>query len=106
MLVNVESNPRQSVTIPEEALMPEGRNNAVFVLDESVTPPVLGRRETEVGQRRAGEVEITSGLREGEKVVTRGKMMAAPGTPVQVTAISAGDETLRDLLDQQSESSP
>jgi membrane fusion protein (multidrug efflux system) len=106
MLVKVQSNPRQAVTIPEEALMPEGRKNAVFVLDESVTPPVLEHREVEVGQRRAGEVEIMSGLREGEKVVTRGKMMAGPGAAVQVTAIAKGDDTLRDLLNQDNDAKP
>jgi membrane fusion protein (multidrug efflux system) len=86
--------------------MPEGRKNAVFVLDESATPPVLEHREIEIGQRRAGEVEVITGLRKGEKVVTRGKMMAASGTPVQVTAMATGDGTLRDLLDQKSESTP
>ena len=98
MAVEVMSNPREAVTVPEEVLMPKGRANAVYVLDESAKPPVLEEREVEIGRRRAGEVEIRSGLEVGERVVTRGKMMAVPGTPVEVLAETDGNTKLEDLL--------
>lgn len=98
MTVDVMTNAREAVGIPEEALLPEGDRNSVFVLDSAKEPSVLERREVEIGQRRDGLAEITSGLRAGEKVVTRGGMTLGPGAAVSVLAEADGDESLKELL--------
>jgi len=43
------------------------------------------RREVTVGQRYAGEIEITKGLQPGELLVTRGLQRIRPGAPLQIT---------------------
>lgn len=98
MTVRIRSNPRTTLVLPEESLLPRGRTNSVFVVDESKTPPIAERREVEIGSRRAGEVEILSGLTAGEKVVTRGAMNVAPGAPLRIIGRSSEDETLEELI--------
>ena len=67
-------NPRDSVTIPETAIVPEGRKTFVFVVDDTESPIVSEKREVVIGTRRPGEVEVVDKLAEGEKVVVMGTM--------------------------------
>lgn len=84
-----------AITVPIEALVPEGEGLKVFVLDvsrEAHATPVT------VGVRDGGLAEITAGLAGGETVVTAGaygvtdsaKVMSptesAPATPIPVDA--------------------
>ena len=60
---------RSMLTIPEEAVQWEGCNHVVFVrkkADEFVV------RKVELGLRRGGDVEVKSGLKPDERVVTIG----------------------------------
>jgi RND family efflux transporter MFP subunit len=58
-----------AVTIPAEALVPEGDAFKVFVVDAS---GIAHARPVTVGSRAGGVAEIKSGLQAGEKVVTYG----------------------------------
>ncbi len=58
-----------AITIPAEALVPEGDGYKVFVVDSS---GLAIARAVAVGGRHAGVAEITSGLTAGERVVTYG----------------------------------
>ncbi len=100
MSVNLFSNPRKSIVIPEESLIPEGTQNYVLVIDMSKSPPVAEKRKIIIGARQAGTVEILSGLSEGEKIVTRGTMIARAGQPVTVLAEEEGGESLSSLLEK------
>jgi len=106
MTVEILSNKREAVTIPEEALMPLGNGNSVFVIDESQTPTVVTSRSVEIGTRRTGEVEIVSGLNSGEKVVTRGDMTLIEGSPVTVMALADSKTKLPEMLNQAEEQKP
>jgi membrane fusion protein (multidrug efflux system) len=99
MTVEVLSNERDSLAIPEDALMPEGTKNSVYVLDESLSPPVIRRRDVIIGTRRSGEVEISEGLTAGEKVVTRGDMTLTDGAPVSIMAVATSKSSLTEMLD-------
>ena len=57
------------MTIPAEALVPEGDAFKVFVVDAS---SIAHARPVTVGARTGGLAEIKSGLQAGEKVVTYG----------------------------------
>jgi len=59
----------RAVTVPLEALVPEGETFKVFVVDRS---GIAHSREVEVGGRNEKTAEITSGLAGGETVVTYG----------------------------------
>ena len=100
MQVALIKNERQALVVPEESLIPSGRNNAVFVLDRTTQPPVVQRREVKIGGRRPGEVEVIHGLASDEFVVTHGTLRIRQGQPVTVRAVDSGDEPLTQLLDQ------
>lgn len=98
MQVALLTNPREAVLVPEEALIPTGRRNAVLVVDASADPPVVHLRWVSTGARRPGAVEITAGLQAGERVVTHGTLRARPGQPVTILAVDTGDQPLARLL--------
>ena len=101
MQVTLLKNPRDVLVIPEEALIPSGRENHVLVVDRSAEPPVAQSRQVTTGGRRPGEVEIIDGLEAGEFVVVDGTFRARPGQPVTVIAVDSGDEPLARLLSRE-----
>jgi membrane fusion protein (multidrug efflux system) len=98
MTVELLKDPRQSVGIPENAIVPEGRKAFVFVVDETKTPPTVEKREVTIGVRREGDLEVVKNLKAGEKVVVQGTMMVRPGAPVKITAVQQKGETEEQLL--------
>jgi membrane fusion protein (multidrug efflux system) len=77
-----------AVMIPEEALWPIGKEQFVYrVIDGKA---VLTRIVS--GYRRSGEVEISSGLQDGEQVITAGQMKIRDGAPVMVINQSSAAE--------------
>lgn len=98
MTVELLKNPREAIAVPETALIPEGRKQSVFVLDESQNPPIVEKREVVIGTRRPGDVEIVENLKVGEKVVVQGTMMVQNGKPVKITAEQQKGESLQDVL--------
>jgi membrane fusion protein (multidrug efflux system) len=98
MQVELLKNPREVVVIPEEALIPSGRDNHVLVVDRSAEPAVARRRQVTIGGRRPGEVEILDGLKTGEFVVVDGGLRTRPGQAVNVIATDTGNEPLARLL--------
>jgi len=85
MTVELLKNARQAVIIPEEALIPRGRDNFVLIVDESAGNKAR-RQKVSVGARRPGEVEILDGLEAGQKVVTHGTTRVRPGQTVTITS--------------------
>jgi membrane fusion protein (multidrug efflux system) len=102
MSVDILKNERQTLVVPEEALIPEGKQNFVFVVDSAAAAPVVEKKKVEIGARRPGDVEILSGIEEGQQVITHGNFMLRPGATVSITAQETGDETLPELLNQKS----
>jgi membrane fusion protein (multidrug efflux system) len=75
---------RQDVTalvVPEQAIMPEQSTQYVLVVGADGN---VEKREVRTGRRRPGQVEILSGLAEGEVVVAEGTQKARPGAPVKI----------------------
>jgi membrane fusion protein (multidrug efflux system) len=68
--------------IPEQALLPEGSSQFVYVLgadNTSVTKvPIV------IGRRRPGFVEVVQGLKAGDRVITEGNTDLKPGGKVEV----------------------
>jgi membrane fusion protein (multidrug efflux system) len=68
------------ITIPEEALWPQGVDNFVYkVIDNKV---ILTK--VSLGKRVPNKIEITQGLSLGDTVVTEGQIKLRNGTPVMV----------------------
>lgn len=103
MRVRLSKNPRQALLIPEEALLVQGERSSVFVVvpGEGDSPSAKAESRTvETGARRGGEIEILSGLKDGEQIVTHGTLKLRPGAAVIVKAVDSGNESLGALLKQ------
>ena len=75
-----------AIVIPEPALMSNGDNFTVFVVDGKGTAQV---RPIAVGLRLAGKAEVVKGLAQGEKVVVEGTQKLRPGAPVRFSSAEA-----------------
>jgi membrane fusion protein (multidrug efflux system) len=81
MTVELELQRRDgALLVAEEALDPVGDRNFVFVIRDGRARRV----EVRLGQRLPGEVEVTSGVRDGEQVVVRGIQRLRNDAPVRV----------------------
>jgi len=72
----------EAMVLPEQALVPQGTEQYVFkVIDGKVA-----RVRIETGQRRDGKVEVVSGLKPGDTVVTAGQLKLRDGVNVAIAA--------------------
>ncbi|MBI1987507.1 MAG: efflux RND transporter periplasmic adaptor subunit [Nitrospinae bacterium] len=71
---------RDAVFIPEEAVINQGREALVYVVEGEQAR----RRGISLGMGLDGEVEIVSGLKQGERVVTEGNHRLADGARIKV----------------------
>ena len=99
MRIKLNKNPRQSLVIPEEAVVTVGEENAVMLI-QSGEQTTVQRQVIEIGERHRGEVEVLSGLTEGQQVVTHGILRIRPGQAVSIEAIETNNERLTDMLNQ------
>ncbi len=76
---------RDTLVVPEQALVPQGQEQYVFRIVDGKAVRVKVR----VGQRGDGKVEIVEGLDAGDVVVTAGQLKIRDGAPVRQAA--AGD---------------
>ena len=66
--------------VPEEALVTEGTQNYVYVVEDSTAH----RREVEVGSIQEGMVEVLSGVRAGEVAIVAGQQGLQDGAVVRI----------------------
>lgn len=97
MRVDLLKAPRESLVIPEEALVPLGATQSVYVVDDSGDGTVQ-RRDVVIGSRRPGDVEILEGLAPGDKVITEGTLSLRPGQQVNIQRIDDGSQSLGEQL--------
>jgi membrane fusion protein, multidrug efflux system len=91
MTVKLTGEPAPTLRIPEEALVPEQGKLYVF----AVTNGVVARREVSIGRRRPGEVEVTAGLRENERVIIEGTQKVREGSKVhEMNAVESKREVV------------
>ncbi len=82
----------QALTVPEEAIVPQGGRAFVLKVVPGDKPDTLVTQRVAVktGVRQPGKVEITEGLEEGDTVVTAGQQrLQKDGTPVRVVDLAA-----------------
>ncbi len=88
MAVKLELTEREALTVPEEAILVEGDNIAVFVIKDDKAE----RRTVTLGQRNFGLVEIKEGVRASELVVVKGIQRVRAGATVKVVKQEQTDE--------------
>jgi len=98
MTLKLQRALREALVIAEEAVIPQGRQSFVMVVNTNAEPPTTQRREVQLGARLPGRVEVLAGLVEGETIVTHGAMKARPGAPVKIGAVDDGEAPVAELI--------
>ena len=80
MTVDLQRDRGEVVMAPEEAIVPEGTQQYVFVVNDSVAE----KRAVTLGRRIPGSVEIEAGLEPGEAVITEGTHKVRDGVAIEV----------------------
>ena len=78
LTVQLSRGDRESLVVPEEALVPEAGDVFVFVVKDAT----VEKRIVKTGQRRVGEVEVVAGLAAGDTVVIEGTQKLRDGALV------------------------
>jgi membrane fusion protein, multidrug efflux system len=81
LTVTVAGAERTALRIPEEALVPEGQQQFVYIVGRD---NVVERRPIQIGIREPGFVEVRSGLKADERVITEGTIKVRPGQKVEL----------------------
>lgn len=98
MTLELKKSPRETIVIPEEALVTIGTQNFVFVAESEGEKTIARRKNIELGSRRKGEIEVLTGIAEGMSVITHGTVRVRDGSEISIRAVETGDESLVDLL--------
>lgn len=78
--INLEKTVLRSLVVPEKALIPNEDKQFVFVIESGEAV----QKEVKTGLRRPGQVQIVSGLSEGDQVVTEGALRLRNGSAVSI----------------------
>ncbi len=81
LTVTIENTPRMALSVPEIAVIGEGDDRFVYIVDAAGRAQ---RTPVRTGARVAGRVEIVAGLQPGQKVITEGVVKVADGMPVRL----------------------
>lgn len=81
MIVDLISDPRDALMIPEAALVPENGVQYVYLIGPDNT---ANRVAVTIGTRRQGAVEILKGVKEGDLVIREGMQDMRSGTRVNI----------------------
>lgn len=102
MTVRLRFKERTTLSVPEEALIPVGEENDVFVVNKDSLE--VDRRRVTIGSRQTGAVEIISGVNQGEFVITHGTVLARAGKKVTIRAIQGRGQSIEEILAEKPES--
>ncbi|WP_169054301.1 efflux RND transporter periplasmic adaptor subunit [Nitratireductor sp. XY-223] len=80
-----EAQPQQVLVVPQSAVQLDSSGHFVYLVDAS---DKIERRDVKLGRQVSGLWEVTSGLEEGDKVVTQGLQRISPGVTVNATELS------------------
>jgi membrane fusion protein (multidrug efflux system) len=67
-----------AVLVPEQAIVPQGDQPFVYVIEDGKAV----MRPVQLGVRQSGRVEVVSGVKPGDVVITAGVQKIGPGAPV------------------------
>jgi membrane fusion protein (multidrug efflux system) len=94
MTVSLRAEAAPVLVVPEAALVPEQGEMFVFAVVDGQSD----RRKVTIGRRKPGIVEITSGLKEGERVITDGTLKVHDGARVTEAPVAPALTTAPHVL--------
>lgn len=89
MTVEIHSNPRDALAVPEMAIVDQADGAYVYRVNIHGQGQSADLTPVRTGQRSGGMAEILSGLSEGDLVVTEGLQSVRPGQPVRLDTSQA-----------------
>lgn len=92
LTVGIDTAPRAGLSVPELAVVGEGNRRFVYLVDAGGKAK---RTEVRTGAKMDGRVEIISGLRGGQRVVTEGVIKLTDGVKVRVAGARANKPAAR-----------
>lgn len=98
MTLTLRTNQRESIIIPEEAIISLAREHYLFVVDDNGDELRAHRRRVDIGARWPGEVEIVDGLEAAERVVIHGGFQLSDGDEVKVQAVATRGTPLSEYI--------
>lgn len=84
MTVDVHSNPREALAIPEIAILDQADGAYVYRVVSRDNGEAVDLVRIRTGQRAGGMAEVLEGLNAGDRVITEGVQSVRPGQPVQI----------------------
>ncbi|HYD88298.1 MAG TPA: efflux RND transporter periplasmic adaptor subunit [Vitreimonas sp.] len=90
LTVDVRSNPREALAVPEIAILDRADGAYVYRIAAAEGAQLAELVRIQTGARAGGMAEVLDGLNPGDRVVTEGLQSVRPGQPVQIAA-PAGD---------------
>jgi len=100
MSIKLSKNIRQSLLIPEEALIKKANENYVFKVYKEDEKTIARQIKVNIGSRQPGVIEVLSGLKESDKIVTHGQTKIRDGAEITIRAHENTDTSLKELLKQ------
>lgn len=94
MTVDVRSNPRQALAIPEIAILDQIDGAYVYKVVARDGGQAVDLVRIQTGQRAGGMAEVLEGLNAGDQVITEGVQSVRPGQSVQLGAAPAAEGAL------------
>lgn len=88
MTVQIITNDRMALVIPESAFIQTGNESYVFIAGEDGQ---AHRRVIKIGSRKFGFVEVVDGLQEGDKIITEGGFKLQDKSPYRINEIEKMD---------------
>ncbi len=88
MTVQIITNNRMALVIPESAFIQTGNESYVFIAGED---GLAHRRVIKIGSRKFGFVEVVDGLQEGDKIITEGGFKLQDKSPYRINEIEKMD---------------
>jgi membrane fusion protein (multidrug efflux system) len=80
--VGIDQGQHQNLAVPEAAVQFEGSQASVFLITKGPKGQVARRAAVQTGITTDGFIEITSGLKPGDKIVGDGLNRVQDGAPV------------------------
>ncbi len=79
MTIDLIKDTKKALIIPEAAIIPRQDRHYVYIVNDKNE---VVQQQVEIGLRKLGIVEITNGIKEGDRVITRGFLKVRPGDKV------------------------